>query len=216
MSDYSKITDFTAKDALVSGDPNKIVRGQLFQDEFDAISTSVNSKVEEADIIDPVIPPSPKIVIKNPSKATRDIDGSTYSTLEPQFYTIEITPNLSSSKIRLTWLLDVFADGSRVNNNTSGLQLKFKVVGRNRQTGQTATIAEDYTFETSLRGGTGYFVTADAQIPVAVDVLTGSINMVLGDSTSGYEFEIQSKSDLTFKDIIARADSCAIAEEIPL
>lgn len=44
MSNYSKTTDFAAKDALLTGDPNKIVKGTEINDEFDAIQTAVNSK----------------------------------------------------------------------------------------------------------------------------------------------------------------------------
>ena len=44
MSNYSKNTDFASKDALLSGDPNKIIKGTEIDDEFDAIQTAVNSK----------------------------------------------------------------------------------------------------------------------------------------------------------------------------
>ena len=44
MSNYSKTTDFAAKDALLTGDPNKIVKGTEINDEFDSIQTAVNSK----------------------------------------------------------------------------------------------------------------------------------------------------------------------------
>lgn len=44
MSNYSKTTDFASKDALLTGDPNKIVKGTEINDEFDSIQTSVNSK----------------------------------------------------------------------------------------------------------------------------------------------------------------------------
>lgn len=44
MSNYTKATDFASKDALLSGDPNKIVKGSELDDEFDNIQTAVNSK----------------------------------------------------------------------------------------------------------------------------------------------------------------------------
>ena len=44
MANYLKATDFAAKDALLSGDPNKIVKGTEIDDEFDSIQTAVNSK----------------------------------------------------------------------------------------------------------------------------------------------------------------------------
>ena len=44
MSNYSKTTDFAAKDALTTGNPNKIVKGTEIDDEFSAIQTAVNTK----------------------------------------------------------------------------------------------------------------------------------------------------------------------------
>lgn len=48
MSDYSQTTSFTPKDALTTGDPNKIVRGSEFDTEFSAISTAIATKVDQA------------------------------------------------------------------------------------------------------------------------------------------------------------------------
>jgi hypothetical protein len=48
MSNYTKTTDFAAKDSLPSGDSNKIIRGSEFETEFDAISTAIASKSDSA------------------------------------------------------------------------------------------------------------------------------------------------------------------------
>lgn len=46
MANYTKSTDFASKDALLSGDPNKVVKGSELDDEFDNIQTAVNSKAD--------------------------------------------------------------------------------------------------------------------------------------------------------------------------
>ena len=46
MSDYTKTTNFAAKDSLPSGDPAKIIRGTEFNVEFDNIATANRSKVD--------------------------------------------------------------------------------------------------------------------------------------------------------------------------
>ena len=46
MSNYTKTTNFTAKDSLASGDPSKIVRGSEIDTEFTNIATAVNSKTD--------------------------------------------------------------------------------------------------------------------------------------------------------------------------
>lgn len=48
MTDYTKITDFAAKDSLPAGDTGKIIRGSEFETEFDNIADAVNSKANTA------------------------------------------------------------------------------------------------------------------------------------------------------------------------
>jgi hypothetical protein len=48
MSNYTKTTDFAAKDSLPTGDSGKIIRGSDFETEFDAISTAIATKIESA------------------------------------------------------------------------------------------------------------------------------------------------------------------------
>lgn len=46
MSDYTKAVDFAAKDALATGNTNKLVKGTEIDAEFTAIQTAVNSKAD--------------------------------------------------------------------------------------------------------------------------------------------------------------------------
>ena len=48
MSNYTKTTDFAAKDGLTTGNAAKIVKGQEIDDEFEAIETAVTSKANTA------------------------------------------------------------------------------------------------------------------------------------------------------------------------
>ena len=48
MTDYTKTTDFAAKDALSTGNPSKIVKGTEIDDELVAISGAVASKADKA------------------------------------------------------------------------------------------------------------------------------------------------------------------------
>jgi len=48
MSNYTKLTNFAAKDALVSGNPAKVIKGSEVGAEFDAIAVAVNSKANTA------------------------------------------------------------------------------------------------------------------------------------------------------------------------
>jgi len=48
MSNYTKTTNFAAKDSLVSGNPAKVVRGTEINTEFDNIATAVATKANIA------------------------------------------------------------------------------------------------------------------------------------------------------------------------
>ena len=48
MSNYTKLTDFAAKDSLPSGNAGKLVKGTEIDDEFNAIATAVASKANTA------------------------------------------------------------------------------------------------------------------------------------------------------------------------
>ena len=48
MSDYTKTVNFAAKDALISGDPNKVIQGTEINTEFANIATAVATKADKA------------------------------------------------------------------------------------------------------------------------------------------------------------------------
>lgn len=48
MSNYTKSTDFAAKDSLPTGDPSKIIKGTEINTEFSNIQVAVNSKANAA------------------------------------------------------------------------------------------------------------------------------------------------------------------------
>lgn len=51
MSDYTQITDFSAKDALASGDPEKTIIGADVDAELAAISTAVATKADDSGVV---------------------------------------------------------------------------------------------------------------------------------------------------------------------
>jgi 6-phosphogluconolactonase (cycloisomerase 2 family) len=51
MSNFTKTTNFTAKDSLLSGNPDKVVRGAEIDAEFDAIAVSIATKYQSGDAL---------------------------------------------------------------------------------------------------------------------------------------------------------------------
>lgn len=50
MSDYTQVTFFAPKDALITGNPAKKIKGSEFDPEFAAISTAIATKYDSADV----------------------------------------------------------------------------------------------------------------------------------------------------------------------
>lgn len=51
MSDYTKIVDYSVKDALASGDPSKLILGAQIDAEFNAIATAIATKANTASVV---------------------------------------------------------------------------------------------------------------------------------------------------------------------
>jgi hypothetical protein len=70
MSNYVKATDFSVKDGLLPGNPAKIVKGTEIDDEFDAISASIQTK---ADLASPTFTGSPAAPTASPGTSTTQL-----------------------------------------------------------------------------------------------------------------------------------------------
>ena len=77
MSDYTKTTNFTAKDSLPSGDSGKVIRGSEFDTEFNAISTAVATKADTASPTFTGTVTIPALTFTG-TLSTGTIDGGTY------------------------------------------------------------------------------------------------------------------------------------------
>ena len=91
MSNYSKTTDFAAKDALSTGNANKIVKGTEIDDEFDAIQTAINSKPDKNNAVLTGTPTAPTA-----SAATNSTQLSTTA-----YVTSAITTAVAATKAAL-------------------------------------------------------------------------------------------------------------------
>ena len=78
MSNYSKTTNFAAKDTLNTGDPNKVVKGTEINTEFDNIATAVATKANSAS---PAVTGTATItnVVLSGTMSGGSIEGGTYS-----------------------------------------------------------------------------------------------------------------------------------------
>ena len=75
MSSYTKSTDFASKDALLTGNPLKVVKGTEIDDEFNAIQTAVNSK---ADTNSPALTGTPTAPTASAATSTTQIASTAF------------------------------------------------------------------------------------------------------------------------------------------
>jgi len=83
LSDYVKLTDFAAKDSLLTGNPAKIVKGTEIDDEFAEIAVHVATK---ADIASPVFTGAPKAPTAAPQTNTTTIASTAFVQQELKLY----------------------------------------------------------------------------------------------------------------------------------
>ena len=92
MSSYTKSTDFASKDALLTGNPLKVVKGTELDDEFNSIQTAVNSK---ADTNSPAL-------TGTPTAPTASSGTNTTQIASTAFVQTEITANATTAGTGLT------------------------------------------------------------------------------------------------------------------
>lgn len=211
MSNYSKVTDFTAKDALPAGNPDKKVRGQLFQDEFDAISTAVNTKAEEADIILPEQPVTPVIVavdVPNASASINNFNTTEYRTItNNDTFRVVINPTSATSKLDVEYQLGVQFLSDQNRQTPIGVSVGFKYQIINNDTNNTA-VFPDYDDQPTNSGITvrhllstqaafggadsnNYIYNLQQRQQVSLKASTDvSIQSLVGVSSSGYTIQL--------------------------
>lgn len=112
MSNYTKTTDFEAKDSLPSGDSGKIIRGSEFETEFDNISTAIATKSDTASptftgtVTIPTLSVTGNTTLGNAATDTVTVTADIASNLIPS---ADDTYNLGASGAEWN---DLFIDGT--------------------------------------------------------------------------------------------------------
>jgi len=170
MANYTKATDFAAKDALTTGDPAKIVKGNEIDAEFNAIATAINSKANTASPALTGVPTAPTAasgtnttqlattayVLANgvPSGAILMWSG-TIATIPSGWYLCDGTngtPNLTNK-----FIIGADADDGGV--------AKTSVTGSATQTGGSKdAIVVSHTHTTQSNGAHQHYVATDAYV----------------------------------------------------
>jgi hypothetical protein len=110
MSNYTKSTDFEAKDSLPSGDSDKIIRGSEFEVEFDNIAVAVNSKANSSSpvFISPITIDGVELTAS--ASELNILDGVTASTAE-----LNLLDGVTASTAELNILDGVTSTAAELN-----------------------------------------------------------------------------------------------------
>ena len=126
MAQYVKATNFASKDALLTGDPNKIVKGAEIDDEFNNIQTGVNSK---ADTLSPTL-------TGTPLAPTATAGTNTTQVATTSFVTTAVTNGVAAGKVSPAFTGTPTAPTAAVDTNTT--QLATTAFVRSQITSDTA------------------------------------------------------------------------------
>lgn len=113
MSDYVKATDFASKDALLSGNPSKIIKGTEIDTEYNAIAVAIQTK---ADLVSPTF-------TGTPSAPTAAGGTNTTQVATTAFVTAAVTAAVSAAKEALYPVGSIYTNAT--NNTNPGTLLGF-------------------------------------------------------------------------------------------
>ena len=138
MSNYTKTTNFTAKDSLSSGNPLKIVRGAEFDTEFSNLETAINTK---ADTNSPTLTGVPLAPTASVGTATTQLATTAFVDAERTSVSTLTNKTLTSPTINggtITGITDLaVADGGTGVSTLTGI-----VYGNGTSTMTAATAAQ--------------------------------------------------------------------------
>ena len=142
MSNYTKSTDFAAKDALASGNAAKIVKGTEIDTEFNNIATAVATKADSS---------SPTIT-GTATVATANVTTLTATTLN------SAGANITGGSI--TGITDLaIADGGTGASTAAAARTNLGTVADTASNGLAARTAANTLTARTLTGSTGLTVT---------------------------------------------------------
>ncbi len=163
MANYTKATNFLAKDSLASGDPAKIIKGSEFDVEFNALQTAVNSK---ANTISPAL-------TGTPTAPTAAAGTNTSQLATTEFVTTAITNGGAPSGLIAMWSgsIATIPAGWYLCNGANGTpDLRYKFI-----------VGAGSTYAVAATGG-----SADAIVVSHTHTATTSSTSLTGEISSQY------------------------------
>lgn len=178
MTDYTKATDFAAKDALLTGNPSKVIVGTEIDNELAAIATAVNSKYDSTDLANQATAEAGtnNTSLMTPLRVAQAIDAQVSGTSLPSLgitasaAELNIMDGVTSTTAELNILDGVTATAAQLNTMT-GITASTTELNYNDIT--TLGTAQNSKVLTVSAGGAIDFAT---KALTNVDINSGSID----------------------------------------
>jgi hypothetical protein len=179
MSDYTKATDFAAKDSLPSGNAAKVVKGTEIDDEFAAIQTAIATKADTSSLDYKKRIVSYQHIVK---ASDQTINTTTKTDLSMD---VAITPTSATNKILLILNVEYLA---RQNLDDVGIEIALYVDDVLEKEIQQQFASSSSSVTNAGLGGTGTIVHLHS--PATTSEVTYSVKansmFVGGDGSEFY------------------------------
>jgi len=176
MSNYTQSTDFSAKDSLTTGDPEKIILGADIDAELSLISTAISSKMDDSSgTLTSLDTGDSAIVYDTSAAATKKI---TFLNLRNQLAYVNSAVSTSGTSIAFTGLTTL--DTGATTLNIKRIQVVFAEVSTNG--------TDNWLIQIGSSGG-GYETTGFRSDS---GIITDGASPSLNSLTSGFHIRINS------------------------
>lgn len=161
MSNYSQLTDFSAKDDLVSGDPEKLAKGADIDAEFDAISVAIASKEDTSN--------------KNAASGYAGLNSSgRIGAAERGIYSVSLRPGIMPvpNGGGYGWLLEKLSTGQyKVNHNLTINGTSYRVMMNFANSGTAGFMSVDKQlnhFTVHIKNTSEIYMDTDVDVMLVV------------------------------------------------
>jgi len=179
MANYTRSTNFTAKDALASGNPSKIILGSEHDTEYDAIATAIATKLDSngsaASLTALPAAQGGSMALLNrtaASGASAVTWGSSIFTSSYDRWYIQIS-NMSFSTTANFYMQFSTDNGSSWIASTNNMYARFGTTAQTATGGNVQNVSS--TGDSAINFGTGFTTTYRVSTEMFIDIGTHSV-----------------------------------------
>lgn len=204
MADYTPLVDYAVKDSLAASDPNRLIRGEELQRDFDAIESAVNSKLDIDFVLPEIEADIPRFFAATKLADSNDVTFNTQnSTKTPAGWVFTFQPLRDTSKVLVKYQVVIDVNTTETNGVIQH-DYEFQTRIRNLQTGIETDLGSpsEHKSRYTIREN-NQTITITQEYETGLSLLATSntsLQNLIGSSSLGYEVSLQITAG-TFSDV---------------